>query len=524
MPKEAQTLGELLNRIAESYLYEPALVIYEESLSYQALAERARSIAHRLLGSGLEIGDRVAVWIPNGTAFAELAFGVALAGMVLVPLNTRLKSFDATETLRKSSTQALFFTETFLGIDFFRMVQTIQASGKLPDLRLVINLGTSGSTDIRSWTRWQDETTPAKDLPSVSAEAPAIINFTSGTTSSSKGAVISHGSLLHIAREVGLRMGISQADRMVSAMPFYHNGGFVPTLLTCLMFGCTLYTQPWFDPEYVLNTITRKQCTLVGGVGTMFTMMMDNPALAKADLRSLRAVRITGTADIRRVAYERFGRPMIYSLYGMTESTAAITLTCPDDTVGEQINTNGKPIPGTSLRIVGPNGEDLPPETKGEIWINGKSLMQGYFRDPDATAQVLTSDGWLHSGDLGYVDQSGNLVFVGRIKDMYRCGGENVACPEVEEFLRSHPAVLHADVMGVPDSRLGEVGFAFVELRPSASTTCEELQAFCRENLANFKVPHYIQFRKNLPITASGRVIKYSLLDEALALVREQTD
>ena len=524
MPKEAQTLGELINKLDKSYFKRPALVIYKEILSYHDLVEQARIIACHLLGSGFERGDRVAVWLPNGTDFVKLAFGVAMAGMVLVPLNTRLKSVDATETLHKSNTQALFFTEEFLGIDFFRMVQTIQTSGKVPDLRLVVNMGTNSLMGIHTWAQWQAKTVPVKDLPSVSADFPATINSTSGTTSSPKGAVISHGSLLHIAREVGIRMGISETDRMVSAMPFYHNGGFVPTLLTSLMFGCTLYTQPRFDPEYVLSTITRNRCTMVGGVGAMFSMMMDSPALAKADLSSLRLVRITGSSDIRRAVYERFGRLPIFSLYGMTESTAAVTLNCPGDTIEEQLNTNGKPLPETCIRIVGSKGEKLPLETQGEIWIGGKSLMQGYFRDPDATSQVLTSDGWLRSGDLGYLDRGGNLVFVGRIKDMYRSGGENVACPEVEEFLRSHPAVLNAAVMGVPDSRLGEVCFGFLELRPGASATVEGIQAFCRENLANFKVPRYIHFRKELPMTASGRVLKYRLIDEALALLSKKTN
>lgn len=284
MPKEAQTLRELINKLDKSYFKRPALVIYKEILSYHDLAEQARIIACHLLGSGFERGDRVAVWLPNGTDFVKLAFGVVLAGMVLVPLNTRLKSVDATETLQKSKAEALFFTEEFLGIDFFRMVKTIQTSGKVPDLRLVVNMGTNSLMGIHTWAQWQAKTVPVKDLPSVSADFPATINFTSGTTSSPKGAVISHGSLLHIAREVGIRMGISETDRMVSAMPFYHNGGFVPTLLTSLMFGCTLYTQPRFDPEYVLSTITRNRCTMVGGVGAMFSMMMDSPALAKADL------------------------------------------------------------------------------------------------------------------------------------------------------------------------------------------------------------------------------------------------
>ena len=335
--------------------------------------------------------------------------------------------------------------------------------------------------------------------------------------------MIRHKTLMHIAREVGRRMQFSDRDMVASAMPFYHNGGFVPTLLTGLMYGAALYTQARFDPDDLLDAVTRLRGTIISGAGTMFTMMLASPRLPATDFSSVRAVRITGPGDMRRAVKVGFGKPMIYSLYGMTETTAAVTLTCPDDSVDEQMDTNGKPLPGVEIRIEGANGEALGPEERGEILICGDlCLMGGYFGDAEATGQVLR-DGLVRSGDIGYIDRNGNLILIGRIKDMYRSGSENVACAEVEEFLREHPAVLHAAVFGVPDPRLEEVGFAYVELRDGMMATEEELQQHCRRNLANFKTPRYIRFRRNLPLTVTGRVEKRNVIPDALKELQDQS-
>lgn len=519
MIERTRSLGELIEHASDAFGDRPALVIYDEIITYRALADRSRAAAGYLRGSGLVPGDRVALWLPNGSAFVELAFGCALAGLVCVPLNTRLKRVDAADALRKSGARALFFTQEFLGIDYFALVESIIGAQSLAELKLIVNIDEGSAGAIVSLARWHMGTVPEPRLPPVSGDSPVLISFTSGTTSSPKGAVIGHCTLLHVAGAVGHRMEITPEDRIISAMPFYHNGGFVPTLLTSLMTGCTLYTQPRFDPEYVLDCIGRHKCTLVGGVGTMFTMMIDSPAFARSDVRSVRAVRITGPADQRRIAYEHFSKPMLYSLYGMSETTAAVTITSPGDTMDEQLNTNGKPLPGASIRIVGAEGHLLPPGELGEILIGGSCcLMKGYFGDPEATAKVLTPDGWMRSGDLGYMDRGGNLVLVGRIKDMYRSGGENVACAEVEEFLRMHPAVLQAAILGVPDARLGEVGFAFIEVRPGFAATEQELRDYCRMNLANFKVPRFIKFRDGIPMTITGKVEKHKLQDEAIAI------
>lgn len=523
-PSKAQTMGDLVERGARAYADSPALIFYDEIVTYRNLFELARETARRMLGSGLQPGDRVATWLPNGTPFVATLFGAALAGLTLVPLNTRFKILDAADSLRKSGARALFFNESFLGIDFFDMVQKIRSRSDLPELELVVNMGDNGAPGILPCEKWRRETKLVDLLPSVDPDSPATINFTSGTTASPKGAVISHQSLLRTAREVGARMGITRADRMVTAMPFYHNGGMVVSLTTCLISGCALYSQPRFDPDYVLDTITRDKCTIMSGVGTMYIMMINSPALMRADLSSVRCLRMTAPADMRRAAHELFRNAALYSLYGMTESTAAATLTLPTDSVDEQVETNGKPLPSAAIRIVDANGQGVSRETKGEIWIGGKSIMKGYYRDPQATAQVLTPDGWLRSGDLGYIDARGNTVLIGRQKDMYRSGGENVACGEVEELLRTHPAVLHAAIFGVPDPRMDEVGLALIELHPGATATEQEIQDFCRQNFANFKVPRYVMFCHDLPMTASGRVQKFRMRDQALEFVESRSN
>ncbi len=516
----SKTLAALVEAAARTYGSKPALVVYDKSLSYEELYQRARRTASALLGDGLEPGDHVALWLPNDFAFTELTFACAMAGLVIVPLNTRLRSSDAADALAKSRAKALFFTESFLGVDYLAMVETLVSSGQLPQLRRVVNVGSLERGSLVCLQRWLDAAHPAP-LPEVDENAPAALNFTSGTTSSPKAAVLSNRSVVHIAREVAVRMEISPSDRMASAMPFYHNGGLIPTLLSCMMAGCTLYTQPKFDADYTLETIGRERCTIAGGVGTMFVMMLDSPKLASTDLTSIRAARVTGPADMRRRIWEAFGHPMLFSLYGMTESTAAVTLTCPGDSMDEQLNTNGKPLPGTAIRIVDAQGAPVAQAVHGLIEIGGESVMQGYYADAAATAAVLTDDGWIRSGDIGYMDGRGNVVLVGRQKDMYRSGGENVACAEVEEFLRGHPAVLHAAVLGVPDPRLDEVGFAYIEPRSGHDVQPADLQAYCRANLANFKVPRYVQIRKGLPLTVSGRVEKHKLKDEACLVAKQ---
>lgn len=516
MSIEAATLGELLLGAGRRYEDKPALILHDAQYSFSDLAARAEKRARLLAGAGYRPGERIALWFPNGVEFLEWAFACALSGLIVVPLNTRLKEADAAHALAKSGARALFLTQEFIGIDFFQLAEDILAAHELPALSLVVNLGERSSARISSFEKWAASTDCAATLPVVDPDAPAFINFTSGTTSRPKGAMIRHRTLLHIARQVGVRMQFSEQDRVASAMPFYHNGGFVPTLLTGLLFGATLYTQARFDQDDLLDAVTRLKCTIISGAGTMFTMMLASPRLPHTDFASVRAVRITGPGDMRRAVKARFGHPMLFSLYGMTETTAAVTLTCPTDNDDEQMNTNGKPLPGAQIRIVDDGGEDVAQGGRGEILIGGEDcLMAGYFGDAEATTQVLTA-GWLHSGDIGYEDERGNLILVGRMKDMYRCGSENVSCAEVEEFLREHPAVLHAAVFGVPDPRMEEVGFAYVELREGASADEEALQQYCRKNLANFKTPRYVRFKTNLPLTVTGRVEKRYLVPLAL--------
>ncbi len=516
MPLHSTTLGDLLRRAGEAYGDRPAIILHDAQYSFSELARRADEKARLLAGAGLNPGERIAVWFPNGVEFIEWSFGAAMCGLVVVPLNTRLKQADAAHALEKSGARALFFTQDFIGIDFFALTGEILGAHDLPALKIVVNVGGRSSARISNFADWSASVVPATQLPEIATDSVAFINFTSGTTSRPKGAMIRHKTLMHVAREVGKRMQFSERDVVASAMPFYHNGGFVPTLLTGLMFGAALYTQARFDPDDLLDAVTRLKGTIISGAGTMFTMMLDSPRMPFTDFSQVRAVRITGPADMRRAVKAGFGKPMIYSLYGMTETTAAVTLTCPDDDVDEQMNTNGKPLPGCDIRIEGANGESLGPEQRGEILIGGDPcLMGGYFGDQNATRDVL-QNGWLRSGDIGYIDRKGNLILIGRIKDMYRTGSENVACAEVEEFLREHPAVLHAAVFGVPDPRLEEVGFAFIELRDGMNATEQELQQHCRRNLANFKTPRYIRFRKNLPLTVTGRVEKRNIIPDAL--------
>jgi acyl-CoA synthetase (AMP-forming)/AMP-acid ligase II len=504
----------MITLCAQAYGDRRALVVDGEGITYTQLAANARRVAGRLVADGMRPGDRAAIWLPNSISFAEVFFGAALAGLIPVPVNTRLRRSDAVASLTLIQPRALFVPGQLFGRDYLTETGEILASSASLKHIPVLVTTAPGSGEAHSLADWLSAGPVAESFGvPVATSSLALISFTSGTTSAPKGASVSHDGALYIAREVGRRMEVTEQDRMISSGPFFHNGGLVPTLFKCLMWGCTLYSQVSFDVKAMLATIRDERCTLAGGVGTVFDALIDEPGFSLDAVASLRAIRAAAPVDIRRGILKAMPHVKLISLFGMAETSAAITLTRLTDSVEDQVGTNGSPIPESAIRIVDPEGNVLGAGESGEIQIGGRGVMLGYFGDSDATRAVMTEDGWLRSGDIGHLDERGNLVLTGRIKDTFRRGGESVACAEVESCIRSHPAVREVAVVGKPDRKYGEVGYAFVQLKdPDQELDPDELISFCARQLANFKIPAGIGYVRSFQLTGSGKVDKKFLV------------
>jgi acyl-CoA synthetase (AMP-forming)/AMP-acid ligase II len=435
-------------------------------------------------------GDRVAIWAPNSAAWVQAVLGLWQAGAVLVPINTRFKGREAADVLRRSGARVLVTAGDFLGTDYVGM---LRSSGvELP-------------TVVVGETSWDDLLAagdPGADLPPVADDDPSDILFTSGTTGAPKGVVQTHGRTLQVASDWVAMTGLAAGDRYLMVNPYFHMFGLKAGILACVVAGATMLPEPVFDVDRALARVASEEVTVLPGAPTLYQSILDHPDRGRYDLSTLR-VAVTGAADIpieliRRVRGELPFETIITG-YGLTEA-GTVTATSPDDDFETIATTVGRPRPGFELRIV-----------DGEILLRGGSVMSHYLDDPEATAAALSGDGWLRTGDLGTVDERGCLRIVGRSKDMFIVGGFNAYPAEIEDALLHHRDVRQAAVIGIPDERLGEVGMAFVVLRPGASTSGDEIVSWSREQMANYKVPRQVEVVDALPVNATGKVVKDEL-------------
>jgi acyl-CoA synthetase (AMP-forming)/AMP-acid ligase II len=495
-----------------------AVVDGARRVSNASLAGSVSGAARALVASGIEPGDRVAVWAPNSLDWIVAALGVTTAGGVLVPVNTRFRGTEAGFVLGRSGARALFTVRGFLDTDYPALLA--QADVDLPALEHTILL--SGDPDAGS-VGWKEFLARGDAVPETEVDArvdaigpddPSDVMFTSGTTGSAKGVVMTHRKTLRAYLDwcdwVDLRAG----DRYLIANPFFHIFGYKAGCLASIMRGATIVPVAVFDAGVVLELVERERITALPGPPTVFHALLEHPDRARRDLSSLRITTI-GAADIpaqlvRRIRAELpFER--VLSGYGLTEA-GTVTGSRPDDDVEHVVNTVGVPLPGLVVRTVAESGADTPPEEPGEVLVRGETVMHGYLDDPDATAATIDADGWLHTGDLGTFDPDGYLRIVGRIKDMFIVGGFNAYPAEIENLLLRHPRIAQVAVVGVPDERLGEVGKAFVVLEPGPPVEAAEITAWARGEMANFKVPRSVEVLDALPLNATGKVAKDELL------------
>lgn len=516
----ATTLPGVLREAASAYGDRPAVVEGDRVLSFSSLAEQVRSTAAGYLSLGLEPGDRVCIWAPNSTDWIIAGLAASYAGATLVPINSRYTGHEAFDVAERTHARLFVLANGFLGRD---QVTELRDAGELPALSAIVTL--PGSTAAENVVPLESLAELGTDLladadaraTAVAPDDVADILFTSGTTGRSKGAMSAHRQTIAVSAAWAQIGGVTAEDRYLVVNPFFHSFGYKIGIVVGLLTGATLYPVATFDLDATMDLIERERITVLPGAPTIFTSLLDAPGRASRDLSSLR-LSITGAAVVpvvliermRAAAPEGLGIDNVYTAFGMTE--AVVVTMCREGDADELVATTcGRAIPGVETRI----GEG------GELLVRGDIVMLGYLDDPAATAEAIDADGWLHTGDVGSLDDAGNLRITDRLKDMYISGGFNVYPAEIEQALARHPSVADVAVIGVPDQRMGEVGKAFVVRRPDATVSADDVIAFARERLANYKTPREVEFVDVLPRNAAGKVLKTALRDGADAPSQE---
>jgi HIP---CoA ligase len=505
-----ETIPGLVARAAEQFGEREALVDEDARLSFAELATQAEGAGRALTASGITKGDRVAIWAPNCREWVIAALGVFAAGGVLAPINTRFKGAEARYGLERADAQLLFTVTDFLDSDYAAL---LRAEPELPALREVIDLRGTAFTEFLGRG---DAGVGA--LPAITGDDLCSILFTSGTTGRPKGAMLTHGATVRAYDAWATVIGLRAGDRYLVVNPFFHSFGLNAGIVACLIKGATIIPHPVFDVEAVMMRAAQEHVSMLPGPPTVYQSILDHPRLAEFDMSSLRLA-VTGAAPvpvelIRRMRAE-LGFETIVTGYGLTEATGIATMCRHDDDPETISTTSGRAIPDVEVQVVDEKGVESPRGEPGEIVIRGYNVMRGYIHDPEATAEAIDTDGWLHTGDVGVMDERGYVRITDRTKDMFIVGGFNAYPAEIENMINDHPAVGQVAVVGVPDARMGEVGYAFVIPRHNATITPDALIAWCRDKMANYKVPRYVEIVDAVPLNASGKVVRDELRTRA---------
>jgi len=510
----AQTTPQALRDVAAAHPHEPALIDGATRLTWSDLLDQVRIAARALIARGIDRGDRVAMWAPNTHHWVVAALAAHSVGAALVPLNTRYVAAEAADVLVRVNAKALFVAGPFLGRD-----RAAELRAAAPDLEIgtvvVIPVEGESATDDASlsWPALLElaETVSAEAgeerADAVSPDDISDILFTSGTTGRSKGTLVAHRQALGVVRGWVECSTLRTGDRYLMIPPFFHNFGYKAGILACLVTGATIVPQATFDVPAALALIESERITVLTGPPTIYQTILEHPQRGERDLSSLR-VAVTGAATVPVVLIERMREDLdfevVITAYGLSESAGFGTMCRPEDDAATIANTCGGPIADFELRL----------SEAGEVLLRGPNVMLGYLDDPEATAEAIDADGWLHTGDIGVVDERGYLKITDRLKDMYITGGFNVYPAEIEQTLARLDGVAESAVIGVPDERMGEVGKAVVVRKAGSTLTADEVIAFAASTLANFKVPRLVEFRDQLPYSAAGKVLKRELREE----------
>lgn len=508
-----------------------AIVDGQMRMSYADLDVAVSRVAAAMIASGVENGDRVAIWAPNSALWIVAALGLQRAGAALVPINTRFLGEEAGYVLAKSRARLLFTVTDFLGRDYpVSLAQAAEGYGSdrpiagLPDLAGIVRLDGPPTRASQSWHEFlslgEDVEPDAVEVRanSVSSEDLSDILFTSGTTGRPKGAMCTHGQTLRAYAVWNEVVGLREGDRYLVVNPFFHGFGYKAGWLASIIAGATSIPMPTLDVPRVLATVRTERVTVLPGTPTLYQTMLEHPGYRRADVGSLRLA-VTGAANVPAALLYRIKDEMgfdhIVAGYGLTESCAIVSMCRYDDPLEVVASSAGRPLPGLEVRVLADDGTRAPSGQQGEIVVRGYTLMRGYLDEPEGTAATIDAQGWLHTGDIGVLDEDGLLHITDRLKDMFIVGGFNAYPAEIEQILSGHRGVAQVAVIGVPDERMGEVGAAFVVPRAGSQLSADDIVAYSRANMANYKVPRHVRVVSELPLNASGKVLKNELRTRA---------
>lgn len=505
-----QTISELIDEVAAVWPDQLACVDVDRRVTYRELRDEIVRAGAALAASGVRKDDTIALWAPNGLEWITVSFGAAYVGARVVPLNTRYRADEAADILRRSHAKILFTVNGFLGHDYAASLRA--RAHELPRLQATVLLRGEGEGTV-SFATFMCR---GDGLPNVTVTGDDVshIQYTSGTTGQAKGAMLCHRAMVGTTRDWIANVGLRRGDRYLIVSPFFHISGHKTGVLACVTAGATMYPQAVFDPVVVMQRVQDERITVLPGPPTIYQSLLEHPRRHEFDLSSLQLA-VTGAASIPAVLigrmFDELGFDRVISAYGITETTGVVTMCRPGDDRATIAATSGRVVSGVEIEIapLTDGSEQQREGNAGEILVRGYNVMRGYLDDPDATREAIDSDGWFHTGDVGWLDEAGNLRITDRIKDLFIVGGFNVYPAEIEAMLLTHPAVAAAAVVGAPDERMGEVGVAFVVARYTIDG--DELIDWCRERLANFKAPRRVHFVDALPVNASGKVTKFEL-------------
>jgi fatty-acyl-CoA synthase len=533
MRSDYPNLFQVLNETARQHGEGEAFVAPGERLHWNDVLAKTRQMAAALHAAGVRKGDHVGILLGNSGTWLSSFFACATIGAVTVPVNTRFKLDELEFCLKQADVKLLIVADRFLGIDLAGLVAQVEpavATGlpgsRLPRLEKVVIDGDAGrfggAVSMHDFIAG-GEAVPAATLDTLAKEVAAddllLIQYTSGTTSFPKGVMLTHQNMLRNAAAVAQRIGVRPDDRYFSIRPFFHVAGSTLSILVALNTGCCLLTLPKFDVAETLRMLDEERCTLTSGNDTIFLMIMGHPAFDRSRIH-LRGGWAAAGWEVMHKIRDLMGVRHMCNAYGQSEASPNVSFSSWDDPFELRAMGFALPHAGNEVRIVDPaSGQEVPRGSQGEIRTRGWNVMRGYYNMPEATAKALDAEGWLHTGDLGEMDGQGRIRIVGRLKDLFRVGGENVAPAEVEETLHGHEAVQMAQVIGVPDERLGEVGAAFILLKEGKSASTEELIDWCKQRCANFKVPRYLAIVdsfEHIGMTGSSKVQKNKLREHAV--------
>ena len=538
------TVGKLLETIADMQPEKDAVVYPDRGLrlTYKQFDDQCRVAAKGFMRMGIEKNEHIAIWSTNRPEWLTCQFATGKMGAVLVTVNTNYRTSELEYLLKQSDATTLILMEQYRDVSYidtlYEVVPELKSSapGKLqskalPMLKNVILLGDKNYPglflwrDVMAFAEGVNDETLNNRMDSLSYNEVINMQYTSGTTGFPKGVMLTHYNIINNAANIAACMNLSNSDRLCIPVPFFHCFGCVLGTLACVTAGAAMIPVQEFNPKQVLIAVEQEKCTALHGVPTMFIAELSDPDFDRYDLSSLRTGIMAGSPcpiEVMRAVVEKMGAKEITIAYGLTESSPVITQTRVNDDIDLRVSTVGRALPDVEVKMVDPETkQEVARGVQGELCTRGYHVMKGYYKNPAATAMAIDEDGWLFSGDLAVMDENGYCRITGRLKDMIIRSGENIYPREVEEFLYRHPKILDVQVVGVPDEKYGEEVMAFIRLKEGENATPQEIREYCIGKISRYKVPKYVTFCHEYPMTASGKIQKYKLREQAAELLKQ---